>query len=107
MRSVIVCDGTALSLSNLWLLVPICLEYKAERNDPVPSNSLQSNPVLHPESNGGLLSQIHGYAKCCDSARGGIDEIIMQNRLMSVANFIDRDRIGSENGVLPHDIKGD
>jgi len=85
--------------------------HESGKDEAVPSHAITdfikelANQALMPLSS--AIFQIHWYAKRCDSAHSGIDEAIMQNRWMSVAHYIVRDRIALENGVLPHDMKGD
>jgi hypothetical protein len=85
--------------------------HEAGKDEAVPSHAITdlikelAGQALMPLSN--AVFQIHEYAKRCDSAHSGIDEAIMQSKWMSVAHFIVRDRIALENGVLPHDMKGD
>jgi hypothetical protein len=85
--------------------------HEAGKDEAVPSHAITdfikelADQALMPLSS--AIFQIHEYARRCDSAHSGIDEAIMQNRWMSLAHFIVRDRIALENGVLPHDMKGD
>jgi hypothetical protein len=85
--------------------------YDLGKNEPVPSHAVTdlikevAEQTLLPFSS--AVFQIHCYAKRCDSAHSGIDEAIMQNKWWSVANYIVRDRIAVESGVLPYDMKED